>query len=84
MKTSEYTMITIEPELSENYLTQNSQDTLIQDRIFSKKIYLAINDNASNYKEITNDEYNVFQVELKEKILMKYQHIKQKQKQYIC
>lgn len=58
-------MITIEPELSENYLTQNSQDTLIQDRIFSKKIYLAINDNASNYKEITNDEYNVFQVELK-------------------
>ena len=65
MKTSEYTMITIEPELSENYLTQNSQDTLIQDRIFSKKIYLAINDNASNYKEITNDEYNVFQVELK-------------------
>ena len=54
MKNTSYTVHIIEP--SEGYtLTQNS-DIDLKDRIFSKKIFLAVNDKASNWCEITDAE----------------------------
>ena len=54
MKQSNYTVIIIEP--SEGYTLTQSADVEVKDRILSKKIYLAINDNMANYKEITDKE----------------------------
>lgn len=54
MKQSNYTVIIIEP--SEGYTLTQSADVEVKDRILSKKIYLAINDNIANYKEITDKE----------------------------
>lgn len=53
MKTSNYTVQILEP--SEGWLTQ-SQDVEIQDRILSKKVFLAITDSIENWKEITDIE----------------------------
>lgn len=56
MKNLNYTMVVLEPDNTNGYLTQNDNVDII-DRLFSKKIYLAVNDSAQNYKEITEDEY---------------------------
>lgn len=37
-------------------LTQASDDIAILDRVIGKKIYLASNDSADNWKEITDEE----------------------------
>ena len=63
MKNTSYTVQIIEP--SEGWLTQ-SQEIEIQSRIFSKKVFLAINDSIDNWKEITEEEYQAYQVELEE------------------
>lgn len=63
MITSNYTVQIIEP--SNGWLTQ-VEDVEIQSRIFSKKVFLAINDSIDNWKEITEEEYQAYQVELEE------------------
>ena len=61
MKQSNYTVIIIEP--SEGYTLTQSADVEVKDRILSKKIYLAINDNMANYKEITDAEADEIRLE---------------------
>lgn len=61
MKTSNYTVQILEP--TNGWLTQ-VEDVEIQSRIFSKKVFLAINDTVDNWKEITEEEYQAYQVEL--------------------
>lgn len=52
MKQTNYTMRVLTP--SEGHLiTQADDNTPLQDRIYSDKLYLAINDSPDNYKEIT-------------------------------
>ena len=60
MKTSNYTVQILEP--TNGWLTQ-VEDVEIQSRIFSKKVFLAINDSIDNWKEITEEEYQTYQVE---------------------
>ena len=60
---SNYTVLIVEP--SNGWLTQ-VEDVEIQNRIFSKKIFLAVNDTVDNWKEITEEEYQAYQVELEE------------------
>ena len=60
---SNYTVQIIEPE--NGWLTQ-AQEIEIQNRIFSKKVFLAVNDTVDNWKEITEEEYQAYQVELEE------------------
>ena len=54
MKTSNYTVQIIEP--NDGFTLTQSADVELRDRIFSKKVYLAVNDKASNWKEITDAE----------------------------
>lgn len=54
MKTSNYTVQIIEP--NDGYTLTQSADVELRDRIFSKKVYLAVNDKVSNWKEITDAE----------------------------
>lgn len=61
---SNYTVIILEP--SENGWLTQKENVAIQDRIFSQKIYLAVNDSPSNWVEITNEQYQVYQIELEE------------------
>lgn len=63
MKQSNYTVQIIEP--SEGWLTQK-ENVEIQNRVFSKKVFLAINDSIDNWKEITEEEYAAYQIELEE------------------
>ena len=63
MKTSNYTVQILEP--SEGWLTQ-SAETEIQNRVFSKKVFLAVNDTVDNWKEISEEQYNLYQFELDE------------------
>ena len=61
MKNSNYTVRVIEPETG-FYLTQ-SADVNIEDRILSKKIFLAVNDSEDNWKEISDMEAEVIKAE---------------------
>lgn len=63
MKQSNYTVQILEP--SEGWLTQK-ENVEIQNRVFSKKVFLAVNDSIDNWKEITEKEYVAYQVELEE------------------
>lgn len=49
-----YTTRVLVPELG-NYITQ-AEDVEPNERVFSKKVFLGINDDPSNWKEITEDE----------------------------
>ena len=51
---SNYTVVVLEP--SEGHTLTQSQDVEIQDRILSKKVFLAVNDSPNNWKEITDAE----------------------------
>lgn len=64
MKQSNYTIQIIEP--TEGWLTQSQDDIEIQNRIFSKKVFLAVNDSIDNWKEISEEQYQVYQIELEE------------------
>lgn len=44
-------------------LTQASDDIVILDRVIGKKIYLASNDSADNWKEITDEEAEALKAE---------------------
>ena len=58
---SNYTVIILQP--SEGYTLTQSKDVEVQDRILSKKIFLAVNDSPDNYKEITDKEADEIRVE---------------------
>ena len=51
-------LVVIVADENNSFITQ-SADIDIKDRIFSKKIYLAINDSKDNWKEITDAEYQI-------------------------
>lgn len=51
---STYSVIILQP--SEGQTLTQSTDVEIQDRILSKKIFLAVNDKPENWKEITDAE----------------------------
>lgn len=51
---SNYTIQILQAE--EGYKLTQTADVEIADRIISEKVYLSINDNAKNWKEISNDE----------------------------
>lgn len=61
MKKSNYTVQIIEP--SEGYTLTQSKDVEVQDRILSKKIFLAVNDSPDNWKEITDAEAEAIKAE---------------------
>ena len=54
MKQTEYSVQIIEAEEGKT-LTQAAEVTL-QERVFSKKLYLAVNDSPDKWKEITDEE----------------------------
>lgn len=58
---SNYTVIILQP--SEGYTLTQSKDVEVQDRILSKKIFLAVNDTPDNYKEITDKEAEAIKAE---------------------
>lgn len=58
---SNYTVIILQP--SEGYTLTQSKDVEVQDRILSKKIFLAVNDSPDNYKEITDKEADEIRAE---------------------
>lgn len=74
MKQSNYTVIIIEP--SEGYTLTQSADVEVQDRILSKKVFLAITDSPSNWKEITDEEAE--EIRLEQERLAKEEEEKQK------
>ncbi len=54
MKQQEYITRVLIPDEG-NYITQ-AADVNIEERVFSKEVFLAVNDSPSNWKEITEDE----------------------------
>lgn len=54
MKQTAYSVQVIEAEEGKS-LTQAAEVSL-QERVFSKKLYLAVNDTPDNWKEITDEE----------------------------
>jgi hypothetical protein len=61
MKRSNYTVQIIEP--NEGFTLTQSAEVDVKARIFSKKIYLAVNDSPDNWKEITDAEAEELQAE---------------------
>lgn len=61
MITSNYTVIILQP--NEGYTLTQSKDVEVQDRILSKKIFLAVNDSPDNWKEITDKEADEIRAE---------------------
>lgn len=64
MKQSNYTVKIIEP--SDGYTLTQNNDVELNERIFSKKIFLAINDSADNYKEILDSEADELMKQIEE------------------
>lgn len=67
MKQSTYSVIIIEP--TDGHTLTQSGEVDIQERILSKKVFLAVNDHPNNWKEITDieaDEIRAKQQELLE------------------
>lgn len=61
MKKSNYTVQIIEP--NEGYTLTQAKEVEVQDRILSKKIFLAVNDSPDNWKEITDKEADEIRAE---------------------
>lgn len=67
MKQSTYSVIILEP--TDGHTLTQSAEVDIQERILSKKVFLAVNDHPNNWKEITDaeaDEIRIKQQELLE------------------
>lgn len=77
MKTTEYTTIVLQPENTENWLTQKENDDLLN-TTFSKKVFLAVTDSAENWTEITNDEKERIEAEI-QKIREEEEHTNNEQ-----
>lgn len=54
MKQSNYTVQILEP--NEGYKLTQANEVELKNRVFSEKVFLAVNDSASNWKEISNEE----------------------------
>jgi len=63
MKESTYTTRVLIPEEG-HYITQ-AEEVDIEQRIFSKEIFLAVNDSPANWKEITEDEADMIRETIK-------------------
>lgn len=61
MNLNSYTVQVISP--SDGYTLTQVADVDIESRILSKKIFLAVNDYAENYKEITDAEADEIRAE---------------------
>lgn len=61
---SNYTVVVLEP--SEGYTLTQSEDVEVQNRILSKKVFLAVNDSPSNWKEITDAEADEIRISQEE------------------
>lgn len=67
MKNSSVTVQIIEPD-DGMWLTQ-AEDVEILARLFSKKVYLAVNDSEDNWREITQAEYEQYQAQFEAAML---------------
>ena len=61
---SNYTVQILHPE--KGFQLTQKKDVDIRQRIFSDKIFLSINDDAKNWKEISDDEANLLQQKQRE------------------
>ena len=61
---SNYTVRIIEP--SEGFTLTQSADVDLENRTLSKKVFLAVNDNPSNWKEITDTEADEIRLQQEE------------------
>lgn len=61
MKTSNYTVRIIEP--NDGYSLTQAANVDVTERIFSKKIFLAVNDSPTNWVEITDAEVEAIKAE---------------------
>ena len=61
---SNYTVRIIEP--SEGFTLTQSADVDLENRTLSKKVFLAVNDNRSNWKEITDTEADEIRLQQEE------------------
>ena len=64
MKQSNYTIQIIEP--SEGFTLTQSADVDLENRTLSKKVFLAVNDDPSNWKEITDTEADEIRLQQEE------------------
>lgn len=60
METTNYTMVVIKSD-TDKWLTQKEN---VENRMFTKEIYLAATDSADNYVEIDNATYENYQTQL--------------------
>lgn len=63
MKESTYTTRVLTPEEG-HYLTQNSEDISVADRIYSTSVYLAASDSPDNWREATEEEYQAWKEQM--------------------
>ena len=61
---SNYTVRIIEP--SEGFTLTQSADVELENRTLSKKVFLAVNDDPSNWKEITDTEADEIRLQQEE------------------
>lgn len=61
---SNYTVRIIEP--NEGYTLTQSADVDLENRTLSKKVFLAVNDDPSNWKEITDTEADEIRLQQEE------------------
>ena len=61
---SNYTVRIIEP--SEGFTLTQSADVDLENRTLSKKVFLAVNDDPSNWKEITDTEAHEIRLQQEE------------------
>ena len=61
---SNYTVRIIEP--SEGFTLTQSADVDLENRVLSKKVFLAVNDDPSNWKEITDTEADEIRLQQEE------------------
>lgn len=64
MKTTEYITKVIHPDIETNWLTQKKVDNILLTS-FSKKVFLAVNESADNWIEITDEEKKAIEDQIK-------------------
>lgn len=62
MITRNFTVQVLEP--SEGFVLTQAEDVDLMNRVFSKKVYLGVNDSVDNWKEITEAEQKEMEVEI--------------------
>ena len=62
MITKNFTVQVLEP--SEGFVLTQAEDIDLMNRVFSKKVYLGVNDSVDNWKEITVAEQKEMEAEI--------------------